>query len=255
MNASEIQLDEFSRFFSERPEFVYPCPKCKKGQLVPDQSSFKVFEPAFSKEDHKLDAWEPEWISRRFSLVCVCNIESCGEVSIVSGLGTVDAWYDHQQHRSAYYSAFEIRSFNPAPPLIRVPVGTPEKVTKLLDKSFALYWVDLSAAANAIRASLEALLDEVGIPRTQKTSGDKTHTINLHRRLIIWSEQEQDYADFCMALKDVGNLGSHGEDVLDEHFFGVLQIYKYLLTQLYENDAAKMKALASKIRAEIKGES
>ena len=56
----------------------------------------------------------------------------------------------------------------------------------------------------------------------------------------------------CQALKEVGNLGSHGESVDDSHYFGILNIYSHVLFQLYENNAAEMKKLAADIRASIK---
>ncbi|CAD0185302.1 hypothetical protein RUESEDTHA_02188 [Ruegeria sp. THAF57] len=96
-------------------------------------------------------------------------------------------------------------------------------------------------------------MDELKIPTTQKSDKGKVVQISLHRRIELWAETHEDYAELCFALKEVGNLGSHGERVREKHYFGALEIYSHVLTQLFENDAAKMKELAAKIRAEIKG--
>jgi hypothetical protein len=55
-----------------------------------------------------------------------------------------------------------------------------------------------------------------------------------------------------MALKEVGNLGSHGDSVQSKHYLGSLEIYSHVLKELFENNAAKMKELAQSIREEIK---
>ncbi|WP_162896766.1 DUF4145 domain-containing protein [Ruegeria sp. AD91A] len=158
-----------------------------------------------------------------------------------------------EDYDTEYYDSFRIQSFFPAPEIVRIPDDVPSEVSSLLEKSFALYWVDVSAAANALRASLEALLDELQVPDTQKNKKGKTVPVSLHRRLEIWSQREKEFAELCFALKEVGNLGSHGETVREKHYFGAMEIFAHVLVQLYENNAAKMKELAKKIRSEIKG--
>lgn len=244
-------VNRVSRYFDDRPYAKYPCPTCKSGALVPDNSSFTVTEPQFSESGHRHYDWEPHWVVQRFTFSCVCDRKSCGEIAYVSGSGGLDQRYD-EKFQSEYYSSFRIRSFFPAPEIIRIPNGVSNKVSSLLQKSFELYWVDVSAAANALRASLEALLDELKVPRTQKNNHEKTIHLALHQRLEIWSKTEKQFAELCFALKEVGNLGSHGETVREKHYFGAMEIYSHVLIQLFENDAKKMKELAERIRSEIK---
>ncbi len=219
---------------------------------MPEKASFVEIEPAHSKLAHGHEAWDPDWIERRFTYQCVCNNEQCSEVAFVSGRGGVDQAYDFEGG-AEYYDFRNIQSFFPAPDIIRLPEDIPREVEEQLKRSFSLYWIDVSASANAMRASLEVLMDELKIPTTQKSDKGKVVQISLHRRIELWAETHEDYAELCFALKEVGNLGSHGERVREKHYFGALEIYSHVLTQLFENDAAKMKELAAKIRAEIKG--
>lgn len=242
---------KYSTHFAEKPNQKYTCPNCKQGSLVPDDTSFKTSEPAYSKSEHAHDDWDPDWVTYRFTFTCVCDKKSCGEIAHVAGSGAVGQWYS-EENQAEYYESYCIKSFFPAPNLIHIPKGAPIDVTALLEKSFALYWVDVSAAANALRASLEALLDKLQIPRSQKSTKGKMVRLTLHKRLEIWSKKQSDFADLCFALKEVGNLGSHGEDVQEKHYFGVLEIYAHVLVQLFENNAVKMKELAEKIKSEIK---
>lgn len=241
----------FSKYFVGTPRQKFTCPTCGQGLLVPDTSTLFEVEPAFSKRAHGDEAWDADWITRRFSFRSTCNNEECAEVATISGHSGVDQGYGYDG-QTEYYDYYRIESFFPAPDLIPIPEEAPNDVDKLLKRCFVLYWVDTSAAANAMRASLEALMDEMKVPTSKKTKAGKVVPIYLHERIQLWSETHKDYADLCIALKEVGNLGSHGETVREKHFFGALEIYSHVLQQLFENNAAKMKELAEKIRSEIK---
>lgn len=240
------------KFFSDAPNFKYLCPKCATGFLVPDQDTFKATEPAYSKNDHTHEMFDPEWITYRFTVKCICTKPDCGEIAFVSGSGSVDQRYADDGGEIEYYDHFSIESFFPSPRLCHIPSDTPTTVGKLLEKSFSLYWVDTGAAANALRASLEALLDQLKIPSHEKNDKGDTLRMNLHRRLEAWSATNKDHAELCHALKEVGNLGSHGEVVSPKYYFGSLEIYSHVLKELFENNAKKMKELAKSISDEIK---
>ena len=162
-------------------------------------------EPAYSKSAHKADEWEPDWITYRFTVTCVCTKKECGEVAFVSGSGSVDQRYGYDGSPE-YYDHFAIKSFFPTPRLSYIPPETPNEVEALMDKSFALYWLDVGAAANALRASLEALLNELKVLSHEKNKSGNTIRMTLHRRLEVWATTEKDYAELCLALKEVGNL-------------------------------------------------
>lgn len=247
---------ETEQWFANKPSTKYVCPTCEVGRLVPDVSSFSATEPSHSIAAHEHEEWDPDWITYRFSFVCVCDRSSCGEIAHVAGSGQVSDQYVEDISGSVsteYFDSFEIHSFYPSPLLVYIPEKVPAAVAVMVQKSFALYWVDVSAAANALRASLEELMDELKIPDTIINKKGDTVRANLHQRLDFWSKTQADYADMCLALKDVGNIGSHGGNVRRQHYLDTLTILSHVLTELYENDAEKMKALAKKIRSEIKG--
>jgi hypothetical protein len=240
-----------SRDFSDAPDFAYRCPTCNVGFLVPDRSTFVKVEPSYSNLAHGHDAWDPHWITLRFSVTCVCNKTDCGETAFVTGDGGVDERYDYDG-QAEYYESFRIKSFFPSPRLCYVPPETPTNVKDSLERSFTLYWADVSAAANSLRASLEALLNELQVPNSEKNRKEETVRMNLNRRLEVWARTHQNHADLCHALGEVGNLGSHGERVNPKHYIGSLEVYSYVLKELFDNNAQKMKELAQSIRNEIK---
>ena len=245
-------VNRVSKHFADKPSSKYVCPTCKKGSLVPENDSFSFIEPPFSRSMHRHDDWDPHITEYRFRFTCVCDRDSCGEIAYVSGSGGVDQRYGVDED-AEYYDEFQIMAFYPAPYLMSIPTDAPKKVRLLLERSFALYWIDVSAAANALRSSLEALLDTLNVPDTQKNDSGETIDLNLHRRIEIWSQKQSEFAELCFALKEVGNVGSHNENVREQHYYGALEIYSHVLFQLFDNNAEKMNKLAKKIRAELKG--
>lgn len=244
-------LKAVSKIFAEKPTDDYKCPNCANGRLVAVQESFIKDEPKFSKLAHGHEDWDPDWIDYRFSFKLRCNSTNCGEVSFASGKGYIDFRYDYDGS-AEYYEAFEIMSFFPAPALMEIPEEAPSEVRGLIEKSFALYWVDTSSAANALRASLEALLDDLKLPSEQADKNGKMTRITLHKRIDLWSAKHPEFAELCRPLKELGNLGSHGGNVKSKHFFGVLRIYEHVLSQLFKDDSAIMKKLAKEILDALK---
>lgn len=239
------------KFFSDAPDFEYLCPQCGVGFLIPDQNTFKSTEPAYSRNAHSHEAWDPNWITYRFTVSCICTKKDCGEIAFVSGTGSVDQRYG-DDGQPEYYNHFSIKSFFPAPRLCYIPAETPAKIEEYLEKSFSLFWVDTAAAANSLRASLEALLDELKIPSHKKNTKGETVYVPLHSRLELWSASDKDHAELCFALKEVGNLGSHGESVKTRHYIGSLEIYAHVLKELFDSNTTKLKELAKSIRDDIK---
>lgn len=239
------------RHFNGKPPSFDLCPRCNKGTFEPVSESFQKEEPPFSSNEHGHDAWEPEWIEYRFNFKCVCNVKACGEVAYVTGRGGVDQAYDYWGNPE-WFEYFEILSFQPAPALSKIPDMAPEKVRDYLQKSFSLFWINTSAAANSIRASLEHILDDLKIPRTQLSKQEKSVPINLHQRIELAEKQKPELAELFFSLKEVGNLGSHGGTVTDNDYADALEIFSHVLKQLYENDFDRIKKLAQELKETAK---
>jgi len=242
---------DFSRYFQGNPNRKFKCSKCLNGQWIPAKDTFHWEEPKHSRNEHEDNDWEPEWISYRFSYRCYCDNELCGEIANVLGIGKVcsSSYYDGC---SEYFDEFEILSIIPSPDIIKLPENISKEVRLLILRSFSLYWLDPSAAANAIRASLEALLDDLKIPRKIKNEKGKVSGAVLDKRLKMWGEKNGTHAELCLALKEVGNFGSHGANVPDNVYIQTLELYEYVLTELYDNKADKAKKNANSIRAQLK---
>jgi hypothetical protein len=94
---------------------------------------------------------------------------------------------------------------NPPLRIIEIPAGAGRPLVEALSTAFALFWGDPSASGNRIRSSVEFLLDQEKVPRRRKAGGDLT----LHARLIKYRAKRPDVADKLMAIKWLGNAGTH----------------------------------------------
>lgn len=237
-------------FFADVPSGTFICPKCKEPTLLVDESSFDKVETGYSKVARDHPDWDPDWIIWRFSFRSVCSTKNCGEVCTAAGWGQVDQRYDDDWNPE-YFKGFNIKSFWPSPDLIATPKELPTEVKELLEKSFVLFWPDPAAAANALRASLEHLLDELKVPRTKTKRAGEDYRLSLHSRIEIVAEQQPDFKVLLLALKEVGNLGSHGETVSTKDYLDALEIYVHTLEELYDNKGKRVLELALKLREKL----
>jgi hypothetical protein len=128
----------------------------------------------------------------------------------------------------------------PAPPIIVVPTATPRAVVTELDAAFALFWVDLSSCANKIRVSLERLLDSLGLPEFP----------TLAKRIESIQGTDKLQSEVFHALREVGNVGSHGSGVRREVVLTAFEIYEHQLDILFTPSVGlRIETLAKRIRA------
>ncbi|WP_186018186.1 DUF4145 domain-containing protein [Burkholderia gladioli] len=231
-----------------REEFPrYTCPRCKKGRLLQNQSSFLIEEPGFSQKDSQHPDWEPGWEKERFSLRLICDNADCGEIVIVSGDTTVAEYYEDEFNAWGLISLLRPQAFFPAPSIISVPEQVPQNVCDEIDKASQLFWMDFSASANRLRVSVELLLDYFKVPRDGVNGKGKPRRLDLHARIALFEKSDPDHAPTLTALRMIGNLGSHGGQVNREPLLDAFEIYEYALTELCGQRKARIAQLRQKL--------
>lgn len=225
----------------------FPCPTCKNGRLHLDKESIQIDEPTYSKDGSAHTDWEPDWDVQRFRLSLTCDTNSCGEVVVVSGDTTLSQYYDEEDSQWAYEALLRPRSFFPAPNIITAPSEAPEDVSKSIQLASGNFWVDPSAAANRLRASAEYLLDFLQIPRTKLNSSGKTYRLQLNDRIAAYEQVNAEHARSLTALRMIGNLGSHGQDVDIEALLDAFEIYEDTLDELCSQRKERIEALRQKL--------
>ncbi len=233
----------------------YPCPRCGKGRVRQGSNKIVIEEPQHSKNQHGSDEWEPHWVDEAFTVLLTCDNTVCGEIVAVNGRASEEPFDqygpDDEPMGTQYATVFRPASLFPAPPLFPVSRKFPAKVQAELRLAFQLYWADLSASASRLRTSLERVLDDKGIPATGVDKAGKPTRLTLFDRIDLFEKQEKDAdsAESMNALRVVGNLGTHGDEVQLGDYFDLLEVYEDALLDIYEQKKANLKAKKAALMA------
>lgn len=133
-------------------------------------------------------------------------------------------------------SIFQLRYVNPVLPLFDIPPATPTKIRDCILSASEIIWVSPSSAANRLRFAVEEVLTAEKVPPLK----------NTHARIEIYSKYKAELADALMAVKWIGNLGSHDDVLTTQDVFDGVEILSHVVTALYGTEAD---ALAARIKA------
>jgi hypothetical protein len=157
-------------------------------------------------------------------------------------------WLRQRGRSTTGYSAyFSPRICTPMPDIFELPKKCPTKVSSELRAAFAVFWLDPSGAANRIRVTLENLMDHLGIQKRRKNKEGKFNKLNLHHRIELFSITEPTIGNQLMALKWLGNTGSHDGGVDRNDVLDAFEIIENALLELVEQRSKKMAALAKEL--------
>lgn len=228
------------------------CPTCIKGILKLDKESFKVLfdnETAVHKDS---DYFDYEFSSYVFHGHLYCN--HCQENVVFSGTCAIDQVYDDQGDGNPYAASNYVRVFSPRyffPPLRLIQLPNNDEISdelkRLISKSFELYWCDTDACAARIRATIEILLNDLGIDKKD----EKGKKIPLHNRILNITDQvSSDTKSMLSAVKWMGNAGAHELDGIDhEQVLDSFEMLEHCLKEIYpsKDDLPLLLKLANKI--------
>lgn len=193
-----------------------PCPTCGKGVLKINKEEFHYKETHSSKAAHRHDAWEPDWIEYVFCCMFECSNSACKESISSTGTGALSEYYgyDHEGEPIIdYVDYFTPQHFTPSLKMFTPPKNTPESVIEEINKSFSLFFSDPSSSANHVRVALENLLTHLKIKRFITRDG-KRQFLSLHNRIDLLPRKFDHIKDIFLAVKWLGNAGSHSQHVV-----------------------------------------
>jgi len=190
---------------------AYPCASCDSGtvRLVP--GSLLNWPDAKTRREWKVLDDESCVYHFKAELECVV----CGESHHVLGCGEIDFDVDPEGeeffdedlgHQIQTRKVLRLipKNFFPAPPIVFLPDDEQdEEFYLLLRQSFPLFWIDLEACANKVRTSVEYLLDH------EQLSVERWPGAKLHQRIEKLEADQPDLFARFMAIKELGNVGSH----------------------------------------------
>lgn len=225
----------------------WTCPHCAKSILK--IRSFESDETALSKEWQSHEDWEPEFIRFSFSGSLICP--TCEEFVSFLGNGWLELYnrYDYQTERymEEGKACYAPKYFYPALVLFEIPDKCPEKIREIISESFALYWSDLASCANKIRVSLEILMDEFRVKKTYINRNRNRKRLSLHQRIEEFKKLKKDVAEFLLAIKWIGNTGSHIGELNKMDILETYEMLELALNKLYDNNEVRLTKIAKEI--------
>ena len=235
-------------------KFRYPgatgweCPSCIRGKLIIIKDTFHYEETEKSRFQHSSEGFTPWDVDYVYSCLLKCSM--CNDIISSSGTGCVAMEYtcDEYGHCPDYsINEFSPEHFSPNLKLFKYPKTTDIEVAKELNKSFSLFFCDPSSSANHIRIAIEKLLDYLKVDSVRKNG----KYINLHSRIEKLSDESDKYNKYknhLIAIKFIGNAGSHSDkritknDVLDAY-----EIINELLIEIFDKKSEKMDNMIKEI--------
>jgi len=232
----------WTRTFSEHHAPPWPCPACARGTLALVKNSLAFKETVQSQRRHSDEDWFPEETDYAFTAWLQCREPKCGQQVVVAGDGSVEA-VDDGEGGMDWDPYFVPRYCYPMPDIIQIPRKCPKEVKTELHAAFALSLADRGASAGRLRVALERLMDTLGVQKRQKKDG-KLVDLKLHHRIELLQKREPATGAQLMALKWLGNVGSHEGGVKRTDLLDAFEILEHSLAELIDRRTAKVAAMA-----------
>jgi hypothetical protein len=233
-----------------------PCCACRIGFLNIVADSLKEMETGPSENAHSHDAWEVEWMDSRFTGFYRCTNPNCRHVVAVAGKMNYESYYEYLPNGDCESRAdprYTPLAFVEPPPVIRVCEECSNAVLAHLDRSFGLYWMDRRSCATAIRAAVESLLDERNVPREIERKPGKLARIPLHDRIVRFQATAQEPGKLLLAIKVIGNVGTHQEDITFDDLLTGYEILDHVIDRVYSGRAERVAGLAGEVLTRLAG--
>jgi hypothetical protein len=225
------------------------CPDCNIGHLIASKANLQQVEyRKYNLEVRACDDSDPDWYKFSFHGFLECNNPECKEKIVVSGKYVYTGWYEDENTPEG---AIELEEYYPEyferpPKIIQINDKYPADIQQILLSSFSLFWIDKAACANRLRYCIEKILDTFSVPRNRRAKG-KLFPLSLHARIQKFCNNNEKYKTVLLAVKWIGNSGSHDYDVKSTNILDAYRLIDYMLKQLYANDEKEILKLSKSI--------
>jgi hypothetical protein len=244
-----VDRDLYCQSLSKEGAPNWPCPRCGGGHLRLIPESLNSSWTANTTEASNHEAFEASWVKQRFVALLKCDNGKCKEPVVVAGTGTVEEWPDEHLTEMLYEDVFVPTYVLPSPKLIDIPPNAPSAVVEELNQAFIASWSDFSSAGNRIRSATERLLDALRIPKTTVNARGKKENLTLHSRIDKTKTKFPMTHQSLLAVKWLGNAGSHSSALSRDAVFDALDIFEAVLHELYSTHPSAIKKLVAQVNA------
>ena len=125
-----------------------------------------------------------------------------------------------------------------------LPTLIPKQIIEQVDLAFAHYFYDNNTCANKIRTSIELILDDIKAPKKRLKNGKLKLIPNLHQRIAHYSKTKRKLCELLLALKIIGNKGSHNHKSETKDILDAFEILELVLDKIYIKTTERIESLA-----------
>ncbi|WP_243624866.1 DUF4145 domain-containing protein [Rathayibacter sp. VKM Ac-2927] len=193
----------------------------------------------------------PDELTGVFTGTLKCDNASCQRVAAMSGDWRY-VWGYSESLGTVLYDDYAVRYINPAPRLLLTPAKTPIPVVEAVALASQLLWSSPDAAASQLRRAVEELLTSLRVKRFELTSkkGGKKRTrrrLDAHARIKMLPAKHAHLADTLMAVKWIGNTGTHESGLTVRDVEDGAALLQLALQRLYDTSIDELLAKAGRI--------
>lgn len=239
-----INRDKYLKFLV-RKNFQFSCTFCENGVLETVDETFKTESTPTSEYVYEMTG-QIEYLKTKFITFLKCRNKNCGEIFTATGIASSSERIDSCGEDCEYYCqnphlyidhAYEIKNIDPAIDIFSISNELPDDIQNSLSESFSLFWAHPSSAGNEIRKILEILMDELKIRSGGTNKKGNDYDLDLHARIEEFGRiKDEKYSGLSMkllAIKWLGNAGSHGNELSKEDILDAYEVLEYVLGEIF----------------------
>lgn len=214
------------------------CGYCNEGHLIYRKELHLQKMSTDSERKYKMSHIDMMELWGHFTALGECT--NCDDFTIVSGehyFTEIELYDEYDVHYGRKkMTTYYINYVNPSPELIKLPENLSKETIKTIKKSFDLFWVDSDSCANKIRHGLELFLTSRNIDQTTIDKYGEAVNLMLHSRIDKFANEHFDLKDYLIALKHIGNQGSHSKDPMTrEKLLIAYEMLDHVFKKLYDD--------------------
>lgn len=201
---------------------------------------------ADSRRTLKSEGYDPDADVGVFVLRLECAMRNCRES--VACVGRYSGYLGAgSSGETVGEKALDPLFFCPTVPIFDLPANVPDQIAEPLRQSFALFWSNPNAAANSLRVAVEAIMDLSNVRKTTVNSKGKRVPLILHARIEQFKTSNADLGKKLMAIKWLGNSGSHLTAISKKNLYGGFRLVEYVIQEMFEDRTKTLDSLAKRI--------
>lgn len=234
------QLLALTDWFPKSMWPALPCGACAIGHLRP--SDLLTIDESERYRDHP--EWEPDWVRGYFTARGTCTNSGCGHPAALAGQMQLERATDgHYWDGASWEEHLKLGYVDPPLRILRVPDRCPLPVKDTIASASRVLWVDPASAANRLRSAVEQLLSSLGVRKLDSSR----KRLSAHQRIVILGDKRPEAATALEAVKWIGNVGSHTQELSVRDVVQGISLLEHALTLLYDTSAQERARLAKQV--------